>query len=358
MLLTEFSFKGDSWQLKNLEFGEASLIVGKNATGKSRTLRQLSFFFKMIRQTYSILPEGEYTAKFSKNERDIYVYTIVISGKTSHTLNISEDFRINNELVLRREPFGDAQILNRLTNSFETISPPGNKLAIHVNRDTKKYPFIEDIAFWAEHSFTFKFGSIIPGLANINMEANLRVLNDITTLYSELDNKTKETILLDLKEVGYYLDNVNTKEGSPVDFLQIKEKGIKELIAEEDISQGMLRSIYVIIFLSYMVNLAKANTILIDDLCEGLDYERATKLGKLVFQRCKEHNIQLIATSNDMFLMDVVDIKYWNVLHRTNKVITSLNSINNPELFENFKYTGLSNFDFFSSDYISQKLDK
>lgn len=358
MLLTEFSFKGDNWKLKNLEFGEASLIVGKNATGKSRTLRQLSIFFRMIRQTFQFLPEGEYIAKFAKNERDIYVYTIVISGETSHSLNISEDFRINNELVLKREPLGDAQILNRITNSFETISPPSNKLAIHVNRDTKKYPFFEDIAFWAEHSFTFKFGSIIPGLASVNMEANLRVLNDITTLYSELDNKQKERILLDLKEIGYFLDYVNTKESNPVDFLQIKERGIKELIAEEDVSQGMLRSIYVIIFLSYVINIAQANTILIDDLCEGLDYERATKLGKLIFQRCKEYNIQLIATSNDMFLMDVVDIKYWNVLQRTDNLITSVNAKNNPKLFENFKYTGLSNFDFFASDYISQKLDK
>jgi hypothetical protein len=358
MQLTEFSFRGDSWELKNLEFGEASLIVGKNATGKSRTLKQLTNFFRMIRQAPQLLPEGEFSARFSKNEQEEYTYSIVISGDNPHTLSITEEFKINNEVVLNRRPVGDARILNRITNSFETISPPSNKLSIHVNRDTKKYPFFEDIAIWAEHAFNFKFGSILPGLANINLEIDFWVLNSITSLYSELNDEAKERVLLDLMEIGYFLEQVNTKEGSHFDILQIKERGIDALILEEDISQGMLRSIYVIIFLSYMTSVDLANTILIDDLCEGLDYERATKLGKLVFQRCKEHGIQLIATSNDMFLMDVVDIKYWNVLQRKNNLITSLNAKNNAALFENFKYTGLSNFDFFASDYIPQKLDR
>jgi len=33
-----------------------------------------------------------------------------------------------------------------------------------------------------------------------------------------------------------------------------------------------------------------------------------------------------------------------------------LNEKNSPELFNNFSFTGLSNFDFFSSDYIDSNL--
>ena len=95
---------------------------------------------------------------------------------------------------------------------------------------------------------------------------------------------------------------------------------------------------------------------MIDDLCEGLDYERATKLGKLIFNKCKDTNIQLIATSNDSFLMDVVDIKFWNVLQREGKVVTAINIQTHEALFKKFKFTGLSNFDFFASDYIKPKI--
>jgi hypothetical protein len=92
--------------------------------------------------------------------------------------------------------------------------------------------------------------------------------------------------------------------------------------------------------------------VIIDDLCEGLDYERATKLGELVFNICRDTEIQLIATSNDSFLMDAIDIKYWNILQRTGSIVTALNIKNSEEKFRKFKFTGLSNFDFFSSDYL------
>ena len=56
--------------------------------------------------------------------------------------------------------------------------------------------------------------------------------------------------------------------------------------------------------------------------------------------------------------MDVVDLEYWNILQRQGSDITSINVKNNPELFSSFRFTGLSNFDFFSSDYIARHLQK
>lgn len=94
---------------------------------------------------------------------------------------------------------------------------------------------------------------------------------------------------------------------------------------------------------------------MIDDLCEGLDYAKATKLGKIIFKKCDNSQIQLIATSNDSFLMDVVDIKHWNVLYREGKSVHTLNYKTQYNVFEQFKFTGLSNFDFFASDYLKQK---
>ena len=91
------------------------------------------------------------------------------------------------------------------------------------------------------------------------------------------------------------------------------------------------------IYLEYLIYRKKPATIVIDDLCEGLDYERATKLGKLVFNKCMNTNIQLIATSNDSFLMDVVDIKYWNVLQREGKTVTAINIQTHEALFKKFK---------------------
>ena len=121
-------------------------------------------------------------------------------------------------------------------------------------------------------------------------------------------------------------------------------------------SKGMYRALYLLIYAQYMSVREYPSLLLIDDLCEGLDYERSTKLGKYLFDFCAKHDIQLIATSNDTFLMDVVDLKYWNILQREGSDVTSIDIIKNPELFNDFAFTGLSNFDFFSSDYIARKM--
>ena len=113
---------------------------------------------------------------------------------------------------------------------------------------------------------------------------------------------------------------------------------------------------YILIYFVYLISQKQPVTIVIDDLCEGLDYERATKLGQLIFEKCLNTNVQLIATSNDSFLMDVVDLKYWNVLQRDGNVVTAINNQTHEALFKKFKFTGLSNFDFFASDYIQQAL--
>jgi hypothetical protein len=63
-----------------------------------------------------------------------------------------------------------------------------------------------------------------------------------------------------------------------------------------------------------------------------------------------------VATSNDLFLMEVVDLKYWNVLRRKGMTVTAINNKNHPKVFQDFKFTGLSNFDFFASDYLNQEL--
>jgi hypothetical protein len=355
MQLIEFSYRNDSWEIRNLKFREASLIVGKNATGKSRTLYYLNTFFNIISQTVP-LQNGNYAAKFHANNNDTYIYTLNIQRDFTPTPVIRELFSVNGKTVLERTTGKPGYLWNSLSNEREIISPPANKLAIHVNRDLDKYPYLEDLAQWCEKSIDFRFASITRELTNTYTFLNKRFAPQIPKMYDELTDKLKSSLLHDLAEVGFIIEEINVEERDHnSDYLLLKEKDIESILTEYDLSQGLLRSVYLIIFLYYVVYNEVTLTITIDDLCEGLDYERATKLGKIVFDICRKNNIQLIATSNDMFLMDVIPLQYWNVLTRNKGVVIATNSITNPELFEKFKFTGLSNFDFFSSDYIAQK---
>ena len=64
-----------------------------------------------------------------------------------------------------------------------------------------------------------------------------------------------------------------------------------------------------------------------------------------------------MASSNDSFLMDVVDLKYWNILHRNNNKVEVINKEQHPDMFDRFEMTGLNNFDLFSSDFIARHIN-
>ena len=56
--------------------------------------------------------------------------------------------------------------------------------------------------------------------------------------------------------------------------------------------------------------------------------------------------------TNDRFVMNRVPLEYWSVIRRLPNMSKIYNYQNSKELFDNFEFTGLSNFDFFSSDYL------
>jgi predicted ATPase len=154
--------------------------------------------------------------------------------------------------------------------------------------------------------------------------------------------------------LGYDIEKIYAKLAGKKEALYIKEKNLTNDLIQSQLSQGMFRALSLIVFIYYLINKNTVRTIIVDDLCEGLDYDRATKLGQLLFEELENKKIQLIASSNDSFLMDVVNIKYWNILTRKNNTIKVYNYKNSQEKFDQFKYSGLSNFDLFSSDYLDE----
>jgi len=360
MKLTKLSYKDSDWEIKKLEFDKVCLLVGKNSTGKSKTLFAIDYLGKLITQKTGFYKATEWDITFQE-EGDEINYKFRTAYPNGEWAVEYEEIVINERTLLHRTGPETATINNLLSHQKDSIYPPANKLVIHTIRDVKKYPFLEDIAIWAENSFGFKFGSIGPDRPYNQQEYNLlTVVEEIPALFKSLNKTGKEQVRNYLDQLGYKIEAIDyiEEEKGATKGLFIKESGLKNYLPHYELSQGMFRSLSLLIFIEFLTAKKKTATIVIDDFCEGLDYDRATKLGKIVFDKCEHNNIQLIATSNDMFLMDVVDIVHWNVLQRNASIVTALNAKSNPELFEKFRYTGLSNFDFFASDYISQKMDK
>ena len=56
-------------------------------------------------------------------------------------------------------------------------------------------------------------------------------------------------------------------------------------------------------------------------------------------------------STNDRYIMNQINLKYWSVIDRQGAKSVFYNTFNSGSIFEDFKYTGLNNFDFFSTDF-------
>lgn len=347
MKLENLEYNEPTWSLKGLNFSEASLIVGRNAVGKSKTITVLSKLINIITQQKEIKENDSFRYKiiFKDNDEDLIYDFVFQKGKVCVELLYNKSGKI---LIKRDE--------NETIYYDEKVNPPANKLALTIRRDTVVYPEVEKIAEWAESSYGFLFNQIDPVITDVSSFNIMSKCQKLITMFEQLDGNAKEQVIKDLNYLDYKIDNLDIQEIGQFKILHISESGVKDYLWEASISQGMQRTLFLIVFMNYLsLNKNKKTKIIaIDDFCEGLDYDRSIKLGKYLYKFCIENNIQLITTSNDSFLMDVVDLKYWNILQREGDKVTAINIYNSPELFEDFEFTGLSNFDLFSSDFIAR----
>ena len=356
MRIKSFSYSSEDWVLQKIDLQEVNLIVGTNGTGKSKTLACLySLIFSLNHGNLYISDEyAIWEISLVTNFNKILTYQLEIKRDEDILGNfviVKESLHLEDKVLLKRQDDSSCVIFSENNQDFDTIHPPLNELALLSRRDTKAYPYIENIIEWAKNSYELPFSSINQDNLFIRTESTFE---DYPKLYSKLIKKHQDNILENCNSIGFKISNITYE--SRGDYFFIKEEGLDTEIYIPDISQGMIRTICLLIYIEYLISKKKTATLLIDDLGEGLDYIRATELGKMLLKICKENNIQLIATSNDSFLMDVIDIDCWNVLQRKGNVVSSINIVNNPKLFEDFRYTGLSRFDFFSSDYIDSHL--
>ena len=144
MRLTQFTYRGDDWRLASpINLQEVNLLVGKNAVGKSKTVRALGNVLLYLMQ----LSERISTS-------DIFRCKLLFEDKDGF---ISYEFQLKKSNVVYESLIanGETRLYRNESETLlcgELINPPSNKLTLHVRRDVLQYPFIEKIMLWAEHA--------------------------------------------------------------------------------------------------------------------------------------------------------------------------------------------------------------
>lgn len=158
-----------------------------------------------------------------------------------------------------------------------------------------------------------------------------------------------------MNEIGYTLTDIKSSKLKNIAVnaygVSVKEEGLKDYTDQMEMSQGMFRSLSLIIQIEYSLLSNKPSCIMIDDIGEGLDYERSQSLIKLIIRKASCSHLQVIMTTNNRFVMNIIELRYWHVINRANDKSVFYNMQNSGRTFEDFMMTGLNNFDFFATQF-------
>lgn len=352
MKIISFEYSDYSWALDKVSFDKLNLIAGRNAVGKSKMLNAIVLFVRFLNgDVNAATPSHWCKVEFMTDDNTILTY----GYEYKDNVIIDETlYRGSDKIISRNKEHAFIGIGNT------EVYPPTNKLCVQSQRDTKNYPEFESIMQWAEKLKGYSFSELsstksfeIPSLFNEKI--------DFSDMFEKIDKieKKKDFVINKMKDLDYEIDSIELVNISEkFNIVIVKEHGVNTPLYSALLSNGMLRVLYIFAYMAYLSTEQGARTLLVDDLGEGLDFSRSSKLSKIIFDYCEEHDIQLIVTSNDNFLMNAVNLDYWVILQRVGEHTKGISKRTHPDMFLKFKKMGLNNFDMLSTDFIYRYLEK
>lgn len=373
---SEFKEESFNWSISDLTFININLLVGKNATGKSRLLRIINSVSKLI--TGTLPPSNFVTGYFKLVLKDnsitptrpdlTYEFEIFKSKVIKEVLKVGEVEKLNRNADERGKLWFDE------LNQPIDVQVPGNSLAVAARKDAKQHKFFEDLHDWANSVNFMEFSNRDQTNATI-LDKNIKLSSLSKQLMQEnihlivkfgKENYGRDLIgpvVADMKKIGYEITDFGLMPAQGVaspfmspdtaQLVYVKEKGIDKKLSQNDLSAGMYRALVTLIQL-HVIRLQKIpSCILIDDIGEGLDFDRSSKLISVIVDQFENGYSQLIMTTNDRFIMNKVALKYWCVLERKTGKVNVFNMRNSSDAFNDFEEYGFSNFEFFSKNTFS-----
>jgi energy-coupling factor transporter ATP-binding protein EcfA2 len=337
---SEFVGGSQEWKLDKLMLRPINLIVGKNATGKSRCLNLINGLAVLLSGR---LPNIAYSSGAYKVVFDHEGKTVNYILEYDERNVLKEYYAVDGNILLERGNDGKGKIFTQELERMVQFQAPTSQLAAVVRRDSIQHPFMELLYQWASHVLHFSFGSSMGkecyALINKEFTSNFdprnteQVIGIFRKGMAEHSVRFRDMIISNMSRIGYDIEDIGTKsprqihihriEGEPQG-LYVKEKSLTGITEQFVMSQGMFRALSIIIQIAYSSLSFKPSCIIIDDIGEGLDYERSCALIDLMIEEAKNNSIQLIMATNDRFVMNKVPLEAWSLLQRVGSFCKSI----------------------------------
>lgn len=367
----QYEDKSNAWILSDVDMEQINLLVGKNGAGKTKSINVINALSLILSENIKISYKyGSYKAKFISDDEKIFELEL----KYDDAVVIHERLVIDGVEYLLREASGKGKIKS-VSGEFHQFKIPIDELKLN-RTDEIQYPYLSLLNSWAKNvrlfSFNTPLGKSAYGISDKNIKAegkfDLKSTETVIDVFNrgnkKYRNRFTDRIVTDFNKIGYNISKIEIGGQTSISLqitnnpnativgLRLKEKDLDCITDQMDMSMGMFRALTIIIYFAFYEFEDISGCVLIDDIGEGLDFERSTKLIDLLIHKAETRpKMQLIMTTNDRFVMNNVDLKYWQVIDREKNIVKYYNNKNSSVVFDQFKLTGLNNFDFFSTNF-------
>jgi AAA domain, putative AbiEii toxin, Type IV TA system len=362
------------WTFDGLVLGQLNLLVGKNATGKSRALNVIGCLARVLSNEQKALSSGTFDATFRVGGESLR-YILAFDGEKV----VKEQVFVGDEAAPKLDRTETVlSIYLEKKDEFIEYEPPATEISAVSRKDVKQHSFLLPLHDWAVAVRHYHFGSqlgkdkILMAVRKRGKPSDFNEDRDEERVVAVFRKGQKEfgaaftdAIIADMNELGYSVTEVDTLRPDGVSFqteppipldadllvLGVVEDGIGGMYSQISMSQGMFRALSIIAQINYSQLSGRATCILVDDIGEGLDFDRSALLIELLRRKAKASEFQLTMSTNDQFVMNHVPLEEWSILQRAGNRVTVRNIHNSKSVFENFKFVGMSNFAFFEMDF-------
>lgn len=387
MFLKKFELKAsigkeEAWAIAPCAFHKINMLVGRNATGKTRLVSGLHMFSGLLigelkpneLRKNPVEINADFGNRLEENQYS-YQYTLAIDEKGTVVKEILYD-NIEEKKLIQRENDSkkNATIWSVNLNDYLQIDVQNTELIAYKKLDRIQHPFLENLFSWANDLRFYSFGTEMGRMQagnklntnriNFQDDESNYIVEIFIEAYEKYGSEFRQKIKDDMEHLFYFLDEINVKPAfvrngveSDAQFIYLKERGTSGEILQLDLSQGMFRCLSLIIQLNYFILTGKKGVIIIDDVGEGLDFSRSKNLIKLLCEKIAQTNCQLIMTSNDEYTINGVDLEDVIVLYRPDNggIVQVYNYENSKDAYDDFYYTSLNNFNFLHLNYFLKK---
>lgn len=329
------------WRFEPIYFSNLALLVGVSGVGKTQILKGILNLQRIANGaslnglawdiTFSTFNDVEY---HWQGEFETKKNLPVILNKEHET----NEFRIVREhlfregnVIIERTPtqiifkgkttpkLSPFQSVVEILDQEEDISPVQQAFNKIISHNFNSFDYLYDRNYI--RLSTIPSNTLLENIKESDMTLQIKlafvyhyhsdIFNDIRRIFTQVFPQVE-----DIK-----IEAIEDDKLSSTSFpIQIKEKGVKEWIFQDNISSGMLKTL---IHISQLYLSPEGTVILIDEFENSLGINCIDVVTDLIVEN---RNIQFILTSHHPYIINNIGMEHWKIVTRKGGVVTALDA--------------------------------